>query len=193
MRKVLSGALNAKWWNYVVEAAGRSFNKSEDFQLLFNAITADIKQREKENNTQTLFPIQIQRAICCSLIFRKDSEKSLDYQTAKFFAKHALRRLKQEERKDNFKQAYFQLIRLLLYLLRCRRSNPSCFDHNDKSEIKPFIKAIESMRKAISHLRYRQAARAQKVQQILDGFEKYLYYEGSEETLIELNELAGET
>ncbi|MBW2741626.1 MAG: hypothetical protein JRE64_22915 [Deltaproteobacteria bacterium] len=117
----------------------------------------------------------------------------MDCKTARYFSQHALKRLKVEEREDRFKTLYFQLIRLLLYLLRCRRSNPSCFDPNDEHEIEPFLEAIKSMKNAEKHLiGDRQTVRARSVRLILEGFEKYLYYEGSEETLIEINKLAGD-
>lgn len=198
MRNVLSGDLETSRWNDIIYSAGRSFCEPHDFTLLFRAIAENTRERHLSDiqgrNAMALFPIASQRAICCSLMFRRDSEKSLDSETARYFSQHALKRLKvEEEREGNFKTLYFQLIRLLLYLLRCRRSNPSCFDPNDKHEIEPFLEAITSMKNAEKHLiRDRQTAKSRSVRLILEGFEKYLYYEGSEETLIEINELAGD-
>jgi hypothetical protein len=195
---VLADKLNVKRWNDLIYAAGRSFSEYRDFQLLFKAIESEIKHRESLKKAQrsslNVFPIQCQRAICFVLMYRRESEKSLSCETASFFAIQALKRLKNEEEKKNFNITYFQLIRLLLYLLRCRRSKPQCFSPSDESQIRPFLEAIRSMQKARNILqREHNRAKSLKVDQILNGFEKYLYYEGTEETLVELNKLAGDT
>jgi len=185
-------------FNRFVEAAGRVFNTPDAFHRLFQNIALNTDKREhataRAGGNALPFPINSPRAICSSLMYRQESEKYLDCKTAIFFANHALKRLRYAERNNNFNKLYFQVIRLLLYLLRCRRSDPYCFDPAKRNEIRPFLDAIDSMENAKKYLNRRhQNARAQKVYQILNGFEKYLHYEGSEETLVELNELAEET
>jgi len=142
-------------FNRFVEAAGRAFNQPNDFKLLFRTIALNTGERRRlvadQQNNALPFPINSQRAICSSLMYRRESGQYLNHEDAVFFAKHALKRLRHAEQ-NNFNRLYFQLIRLLLYLLRCRRSNPSCFDPNNKKEIRPFLDAIDSMEKARKHL-----------------------------------------
>ena len=117
----------------------------------------------------------------------------LDRDMAKLFARRALERLLEEEGQSNFQNLYFQLILLLFYLLRYRRTDSSCFDPNFPETIQEFEKAIESMTVAMKYFkRKRQHRKAMRVQEIIEGFEKYLYYKGTGDVLTVLTDLAGD-
>ena len=125
-------------------------------------------------------------------MLRREGEKGLDRETAQLFAGRALERLHREQAVANFSTLYFQLIRLLLYLLRIRRTDPACFDPNSPSDISAFHEAMESMAAAERYFSRRGFLhKAQQVLNIRDGFEKYLRYEGTEDVLIRLDDLTG--
>lgn len=112
---------------------------------------------------------------------------------AKLFARCALDRLINEQKKGNYKNLYFQLILLLLYLLRYRKTDPSCFDPNSPQTIEVFEEAIGSMSVAKKFFyKFHDNGKAKRVQNIIDGFEKYLHYEGTEDILTVLGDLAGD-
>jgi hypothetical protein len=190
IKDILAGDYTPRNWGWAVEAASRTFVKVEDFQILFKAIYS----RAKRNILNVVpFPIQSARAICRVLIFRKDGDKGLNRQMAQLFAKRALKRLYDEENTENFQILYSQLILLLLYLLRYRRSDPSCFDPDSSETIEIFEGVMKSMEKAKEFFSSRdEVNKANRVQNIIDGFEKYLYYEGTEDVLTVLGDLAGD-
>ncbi len=190
VKDILTGDFTLAKWGWATEAASRTFVKEEDFRILFKAITYRARSTIERFKP---FPIQTARAVCRVLMFRKDGEKGLDSDMAKLFAHRVLERLHKEEGEENFKTLYFQLILLLLYLLRYRRSDPSCFDQNSQQTIEVFEDAIESMDKAKEFFsKTRENRKAERVQNIIDGFEKYLYYEGTEDVLTLLGGLAGD-
>jgi len=162
----------------------------EDFRILFKAIAF---RAMRTTGGAESFPIQAARAICRVLMFRKDGEKGLDCDMAKLFASRVIERLQREAEEENFKILYFQLILLLLYLLRYRRSDPLCFDPNSLETIEVFEGAIESMDKAKKFFsKSCENRKTGRVQNVIDGFEKYLYYEGTEDVLTLLGGLAGD-
>ncbi|MDI6853338.1 MAG: hypothetical protein QME75_07005 [Deltaproteobacteria bacterium] len=89
------------------------------------------------------FPINAARAICNVLMLRRDGERGLDGDKAQLFANRALQRLLNEQMNHNFKINFFQQIRLLFYLLRYRKSDPSCFDPKVPQSVAVFEKAKE--------------------------------------------------
>ena len=126
-------------------------------------------------------------------MFREDGEKGLNSDMAITFACSALERINKEEQEENFKNLYFQLITLMLYLLRYRKSNPACFDPNNDSTLDVFKKTMESMEVAKEYFfSKRENGRARKVRNIIEGFNKYLFYEGTEDVLTVLGDLAGD-
>jgi hypothetical protein len=191
VKGILAGDFTQMKWRWATEAASRAFITEEDFRILFKAIA-----RRAGNSTGSVkpFPIEAARSIWRVLMLRKDGEKGLDRNMAQLFAHRALERLQQEQRKQSFNRLYFQLIRLLLYLLRYRRTDPSCFDPNTPQSIAVFDEAMESMNEA---KRYFLAAagfrkKARQVQEIIDGFKNYLHYKGTENVLTVLGDLAGD-
>ena len=81
----------------------------------------------------------------------------------------------------------------MLYLMRCRKTNPSCFDPSPPQTIEIFEKAIKSMAEAKKFFRKNgDKGKSKRVQNIIDGFEKYLHYEGTEDVLTVIKDLAGD-
>jgi hypothetical protein len=190
VKDVLAGNFIQKGWTWATEAASRAFIEGEEFQFLFEAIA---KRARRFNETAAPFPIQAARSICRVLMFREDGHKGLDAKMAKLFARRALERLHKEQKNRNYKILYFQLILLMLYLLRYRKTDPSCFDPNSPKTIEVFEEAMESMAEAKRFFsRTRNFGNAKRVQSIINGFEKYLHYEGTEDVLTVLSDLAGD-
>lgn len=173
-------------WNWAVEAASRAFFNVEDFRLLFQSIA---HRAESDPSDERTFPSNAVRSICNVLMLRRDGERGLDRYMAQLFAHRALQRLLKEQEGGNFKMTYFQAIRLLLYLLRYRRTDPVCFDPNLPQSISVFEEAEKSMEFAKSSFP-KNSTKSKKVQKIIEGFNKYLHYEGTEVGIPELIELA---
>ena len=190
IKDILDSNFKQRRWMWATEAASRSFTNEEEFHILFKAIAS--RARRKIQNIEP-FPIQAARAICRVLMFRKDGEKGLDCNIANLFARRAIERLYIEQKNKNFKILYFQLILLLLYLLRYRRTDPLCFDPSSTQTIEIFEEAKSSMAvaKRFFH-RTREFGKAKRIQNIIDGFDKYLNYEGTEEVLTVLGGLTGD-
>jgi hypothetical protein len=83
------------------------------------------------------------------------------------------------------------MVQLLLYLLRYRRSDPSCFDPNLPQSIFVFEEAKRSMVFAKNSFP-KHSAKAAQIQRIIEGFDKYLHYEGTEDMITVLKDLAEE-
>lgn len=190
VKNILVGDFSRKEWAWATEAASRTFVQKEEFRLLFNVI----KNRAKRVFLGfEPFPIQTARAICRILMYRKEGEKGLDSDMAQLFARRAIERLYKLQEKRKFKILYFQLIMLLFYLLRYRKSDSSCFDPDSPKTIEVFEDAMESMEEAKRFFsRRNEHYSAKRVQNIIDGFEKYLHYEGTEDVLTVLGDLAGD-
>lgn len=184
---LLQRDLAGREWRWAADAAGRCFREVGQFNHLFRSIALRITQ----HSGVEAFPIEAARGIWRVLMLRPDGQEGLNRQLANVFAKATLNRLLMQQDMQNFNNLYFQLIRLLLYLLRIRKSDPSCFDPNDKNSIKVFEKSIESMERAKRYFHNRDNTKATKVSLIADGFNKYLNYEGSEDLLTLLGEAAG--
>jgi hypothetical protein len=126
-------------------------------------------------------------------MFRKNGEKGLDRNMAQLFAQRAMEGLQEQQGAQNFRTLYFQLIRLLLYLLRYRRTDPACFDPNSLQSIGVFLEAIESMVEAKRYFAKTGGfGKARQIQEIIEGFENHLHYKGTEHFLTVLGDLAGD-
>ena len=190
VKQVLTGDFMAARWGRAVEAASRFFVEVDDFQLLFECIARRARVTWESFES---FPIQTARGICRVLMFRQDGEKGLSADMARMFANRALERLQQEQKTGSFSMLFFQVILLVLYLLRFRRSDPLCFDARDAHTFAMFHKVMETMDMARAYFSdHNQDAKALRVAQIAEGFEKYLYYEGTEDLLTVLGEFAGD-
>jgi hypothetical protein len=188
IRNILQTECNHReWkWEWAIEAASRVFVDLEDFRLLFQSIARRARTGPSDDRS---FPIQAARSLCRVLMLRKESEKGLDREMARLFADRALQRILKEEQKHNFRMLYFQMIRLLLYLLRFRISDPSCFDPNSSSSISVFEEAKKSMARAQDFFP-RYHSKVAQTQRIIEGFDQYLHYEGTEDMLPVLRDLA---
>jgi len=179
VKEILTEDFTQQRWGWAVEAASRTFTLEEEFHTLFKAIAR--RARRSIAGFQS-FPIQSARAICRVLMFRENGEKGLNGDMATLFTRRALDRLYKEQKRQNFNILYFQLILLLLYLLRYRKAEPACFDPNSPQTIEVFENAMQSMSVAKKFFsKKRIFGKARRVQYIIDGFEKYLHYEGTED------------
>ncbi|MGA2401922.1 MAG: hypothetical protein ABSG91_09465 [Syntrophobacteraceae bacterium] len=188
IRRILHDGHLSWGWRAAVEAGGRTFANVEDFRLLFKSVARLAGSNRFEDKT---FPIHSARSVCRILMLREDGEKGLDRDMAQLFANRALQRLFREQKKLKFKSLYFQMLQLLLYLLRYRRSDPLCFDPSITSSIFPFEQAQKSMEFAKGTFP-KQSKKPEQIQKIIEGFDKYLHYEGTEDVISVLRDLAEE-
>ncbi|MBF0508814.1 MAG: hypothetical protein HQK57_07800 [Deltaproteobacteria bacterium] len=175
-------------WRTAVESASRAFITVEDFRLLFRSID---RRAGGGIFDATTFPINAARSICNVLMWRRNGEQGLDSAfMARRFASGAIVRLKKEEKKDGkFKTTYFQMIRLLFYLLRYRKTDPSCFDPDSPTSISVFEEAKKSLEVAKRSFPV-NSKKITQIKQLIEGFDKYLHYEATEDVISVLRALA---
>ena len=187
--KILSQDGNAQIWCRAAEAGSRTFTSDKYYRFLFSAIAryanrTDVKQP---------FPIQSARAICRVLMFKREGYNGLNRETAELFAKLAMKRIYGEEANESFAVLFFQLVLLLFYLLRFRKADPNVFDPNTDSGISVFEDAIRCLNSARHHLlKIHQRGKALRVERIIEGFKRYLHYEGGEDVVTIIGDLAGD-
>jgi hypothetical protein len=189
LRSILRAGYTTGGWNTAVEAASRAFDDVKDFQLLFLSIAHLAQSDPSDHKT---FPIHAARSICRILMLRRDGERGLDRNMAQLFAHRALQRLLKEQEEKKFKMLYFQMVRLLFYLLRYRKIEPLTFDSNLPQTVVAFEEAKKSMITAKESFP-KGGKKAGQIQKLIEGFDRYLRYEGTEDIISVLNELAEDT
>jgi hypothetical protein len=188
IKTVINNDYTRREWCWGADAAGRCFRELSEYRALYQAVA----RRIKRSRGVEPFPIQSARGVWRILMLREDGEKGLDCELARLLAKATLTRLRTEQNENRFSILYFQLIRFLLYLLRYRKTDPSCFDPNDWRSMDVFEQTMDSMKKARKYFnRRRNFSKATRIKRIADGFEQYLHYKGSEDILTLLSEEAG--
>jgi len=185
IKKDITSNMHGNKMIWTVEAASRCFNNDQEIKLLFDFIY--------ERALEGSFQIQFARGVCRLLMYRNESYRELTRKMARLFAQKALERLMDEEKKENFQTLYFQLVQLLLYLLRHRHVDPGCFDPHDKASMEYHNKAKESMKNAENYFEeIGNNNRSIKIRSAIESFEKYLNYEATEDVPVVLSELADE-
>jgi len=166
---------------WTVDAASRCFQNDQEIKSLFNFIY--------ERTLEGSFPIHFARGVCRLLMYRNESHKGLTRKMARLFAEKALERLIDQQENNNFQTLYFQLVQLLLYLLRYRYDDPKCFDQNNAESMSVHNEAQKSMEIAKEHY-VNNPIRYKKITSAIESFEKYLKYEATEDLPVALSELA---
>jgi len=135
MRYVLQDKLRGITWGMVVDAAGRAFTTDDDLSILLQAVVNRIAKRGS-----LPLPMQSINALCRVLMYRPNGQDVLDEDTVYTLLEETCNVLDQHSRADRFKAKFFQGIRLLLYLLRCRKRHPGFLEKESR-------RAQELMRK----------------------------------------------
>jgi len=102
---------------------------------------------------------------------------------------------------ENFKQTFFQAVKLFLYLLRYREINQTFLLYNnaqDNGLLDRAIRCLEIAKSYVIHnpVRFQQAFPttagriAEKASYLLDEIRKYIFFEGSPDIIAVLNEFA---
>ena len=189
MKDILSRDGNGKVWGWAAEAGSRAFTGVDYYRFLFRAIT----RYAHRTDVNKPFPIQSARAICRVLMFREDGYLGLDREMAELFAQRALERLYEEEEKRNYEVLFFRLVLLLFYLLRFRKADPNAFDPNTITGISVFEDAVECLKEAQHYfLGIQQSWKALRIERIIEGFKRYLHYEGGEDVINIIGDFAGD-
>jgi len=189
VKDILSQGGDARIWGWAAEAGSRAFKDVGYYRFLFGAI----ERYALRTDVNQPFPIQSARAVCRVLMFRRDGYLSLDRDMAELFAQRALGRLYGEQKKLNYQMLFFQLVLMLFYLLRFRKADPNCFDPNTDGGISVFEKTMECLEAAKRYfLANRQILKARRVDRIIDGFKRYLHYEGGEDVVTIIGDFAGD-
>jgi hypothetical protein len=180
----------------VIEAAGRSFTTTDDIKVLYRAI---LQRIDHPPLGRTAFPIHSARAICRILELREFGPDALTRAEAETFVKQALITMEHCVEKENFKQTFFQAVKLFLYLLRYREINQTFLLYNNEQDNELLDRAIRCLEIAKSYVidnpvRFRQAFLttavriAEKAAYLLDEIRKYIFFEGSPDIIVFLNE-----
>ncbi len=186
IRKYIKRRPYGQNWNYGVEAAGRCFLAEEDFAFLYDEIFKRI--RSDHHNP---FPIESARALWRSLSLRKNSPKAMTYERAKTFTGEAVKIMEQETRDDNYKNKFFQAARLFLFLLRFRTVKPDFLDPDNKLDSDIFERTLNCLRAAERYFSRANVPGTDRARELVIGIEKFMRYEGSNDILAILDDLAG--
>ncbi|AQU99678.1 hypothetical protein B2D07_02020 [Desulfococcus multivorans] len=186
IRTYISQNLYNQKWNYGVDAGGRVFTAEEDFRLLYEKIYKRIK-----SNHNKPFPIQSSRALWRSLSLRDKSPRAMARTQAKTFTEEAVKILEQESDLGNFERSFFQAARLFLFLLRFRVVDHDFLDPSNPMDSDLFERALKCLKAAENHFSHSQATGAVRAKELVIGIEKFMRYEGSNDILTALDELAG--
>ncbi|MBI9109949.1 hypothetical protein [Maridesulfovibrio ferrireducens] len=177
IRKILQGQPEGNIFNYALDAAGRSFKKKDDLQLLFNAV---LKKNEQEyfSPQKKYDGIKINGARACyyALMYSPEATPALSINTAKKIAESALLRLKRIGEGAGYDKLFFQLILLLLFLLRVKKHSETCFYKMDEIYTGVLIQ-IEEAEKYFS--KKRDLAKKNKVSDVKKLIQGFLDNQGS--------------
>jgi len=110
---------------------------------------------------------------------------------AETFVEQALINMERCVEQRNFERIFFQAVKLFLYLLRYREIDQTFLRYDNERYPQQFDRTTRCLETAHSFFRsQRNYARAQKIADLRDGIEKYMYFEGSPDIIEIINELA---
>ncbi len=178
---------NGQHYNWMSEAASRCLTKTEDIVGLFTRIC-------KHTDTGAVLSIQFVRAISRVLKYRRNGQNGFDNKTIKLISERSIKLLKQFSKDELFKQKFYQIIQLHLYLLRYRKVNQEYLAPGEVYTEIYFNNIKECLQKAYGKLEHsNRFAQAERVQRIINGFKRYMDYQGSAGLLVDLNDAADES
>jgi hypothetical protein len=91
----------------------------------------------------------------------------------------------------NFDRKFFQLVKLFLYLLRYRKKDQLYLLYDDEQEPGLFDRILCCLKSAEDHFQNEgNLSKARKVMDLTDELRKYMNFEGSEDILEVIDELA---
>ncbi|MBU2550081.1 MAG: hypothetical protein KKB20_16855 [Proteobacteria bacterium] len=187
---VLEHMENRQVWLWALDAASRSFIREDQFTLFYKKI-ADYYRLKIGG---IAFPINSARSLCQLLMYRRDASLALDREKARLFAHGAFERLEEQHQQGKYEKIFFQCVMLLLFLLRVRRGDPSAFEPTSPSDLAPFRYAQGRMAEAIKYAQNKgDHQRAQRIEKVMIGLDKYIECEGDEGTIRLLIDLTEET
>jgi len=169
-------------WNWMIEAAGRSFTTGEDYQLLYYRILKRINSNQ--NNT---FPICCSNALWRVLSMRENSPMHFTRLQAKTFTEEAVKKMEQEAGVGNYQNKFFKAARLFLFLLRFRVVDQDFLDPDKPLDSDLFERTIHCLRSAENYFSRSNDNIALRAKELVIGIEKFMRYEGNNEILIELD------
>lgn len=183
----------------IIEAAGRSFTATNDIKILYSAI----RRRIDHPLGGIAFPIHSSRAICRILELREFGPDALTSADAETFVQQVLMTMERCVAETNFKHTFFQAVKLFLYLLRYREINQTFLLYTNAQDNGLLDRVIRCLEMAKSYVidnpgRFQQALRmtagkiAEKAAYLLDEIRKYIFFEGSPDIIVVLNEFAGQ-
>jgi hypothetical protein len=163
-------------WNWVIEAASRSFRKASQFHILFGTICDRINSGQAANP----FPINSARSVWRVLAFRERGFEALERNQAELLVNQSVQMMEDEASATNFDRRYFQAARLFFFLLRFRCKDGSFLNPENLKDKHIFDRAKECLQNAKTFFKIRQQmeARASRAQEILSGIESYMYFRG---------------
>ena len=175
----------------VIEAAGRSFIFVEDLRMLYEVIV----ERIHHPGNGPAFPIHSASAICRILELREFGPDALTRDNAKTFMEQALIDMERCAEQQNFKQKFFQAVKLFLYLLRYREIDQDFLRYENTKDCEIFNRLISCLEyaKVYFHRQY-VSTKNQKVADMIVEIKKYMFFEGRPDFDIVsiLNEHVGE-
>jgi hypothetical protein len=172
----------------VIEAASRCFVEKQDLELLYKATLQRIQDPPIKKQP---FPNFSARAICRALELREHAPDAMRKEDAETFVKQVVINLEGCIKVRNFDRKFFQLVKLFLYLLRFREKEQLFLIYDNDRECELFDRILCCLRSAHDHFQNEGIiGKARKVLDLMGELRKYMSFEGSEDILEVIDELA---
>jgi len=173
----------------VLEAAGRCFVERHDIELLYKVILQGIQYPIPKRQR---FPEFSARAIYRVLELREQALNAMRREDAENFVRQAVINMEECVNRRNFKRKFFQFVKLFLYLLRYRENDQSFLSDSNDQEQELFDRMLSCLESARGHFQDERNYRtARRVMDLTSELERYRIFEGSEDILEVIDELAG--
>ena len=143
IRTILQKGFPLKGWNSAVEAASRVFVNIEDFELLFKSIAQRAQSNPSEERT---FSRSNLHSICRVLDVQKGWGKALDKKWLNSSPAVPCKDCSRRRENAILPCSTSKLFGSFFYLLRYRRSDPSCFDPSVPQTVYVFEAAQKAWR-----------------------------------------------
>ncbi len=167
-----------------IEPASRCFVQQNEFKVIYNAIYERIKSDATNN-----FPLYCSRALWRSLQLREFAADALERAQAILFVEKTLLIMNQCVSEKNFKQKFFQAIKLFLYLLRYRIVDKTFLLYENPKDRPLFIQTLDYLESALQYFKKQNRDKHNSAAQLLmEEVKKYMYFKGSQNIVNVLSE-----
>ena len=181
----------------LVYSAGRCLAEERALAVLFQAASDRFRQ---VGGLRQELPVHWSRALRYVLEMREGAPRAMTNEQAQLFLRQIVSRMRRELGKirrakgQNVFHSFFDAAKLFVYLLRYREKNMSFLSERDEENSEIFAQIIEILdsAKGLFEGKWKRHPNAQKARALIDEIVKYMHFEGTENIVTVLAELAGD-